>query len=152
MGFPRPESWGRVSFPSPGGLPDPGIEPAYPVVPELQAAGGFFAIEPAGKPMYNINESQNTDDERKKPTQEMLQGALEQAKLIYGHRIQKSVTSGGGKEGSGGGDNWEGGVRNVWGGQVWDLDGVCVTEAYAFVKIQGQLYLGFVHFTMCNLY
>ena len=52
-----------MSFPSPGDLPDPGIEPAYPVVPEQQAAGGFFTIEPPGKPTYNINESQNIDDE-----------------------------------------------------------------------------------------
>ena len=63
MEFPRPEYWSRLSFPSPGDLPDPGIEPAYPVVPEQQAAGGFFTIEPPGKPTYNINESQNIDDE-----------------------------------------------------------------------------------------
>ena len=26
MGFPRPENWSRLLFPSPGALPDPGIE------------------------------------------------------------------------------------------------------------------------------
>ena len=52
-----------MSFPSPGDLPDPGIESAYPVAPERQAAGGFFTTEPPGKPTYNVNESQNIDDE-----------------------------------------------------------------------------------------
>ena len=28
MGFSRQESWSELSFPSPGALPDPGIEPA----------------------------------------------------------------------------------------------------------------------------
>ena len=27
MGFPRPEYWSGFPFPSPGDLPDPGIEP-----------------------------------------------------------------------------------------------------------------------------
>ena len=30
MGFPRQESWSGLPFPSPGDLPDPGIEPASP--------------------------------------------------------------------------------------------------------------------------
>lgn len=30
--------------------------------------------------------------------------------------------------------------------------GVWVTEVCAFVKTQGMLYLGFVHFTVCNFY
>ena len=29
-GFPRQEYWGGLPFPSPGDLPDPGIEPAFP--------------------------------------------------------------------------------------------------------------------------
>ena len=28
MGFPRQESWSGLPFPSPGDLPDPGIEPS----------------------------------------------------------------------------------------------------------------------------
>ena len=31
MGFPRQEYWSGLPFPSPGDLPDPGIEPRYPV-------------------------------------------------------------------------------------------------------------------------
>ena len=30
MGFPRQEYWNGLSFPSPGNLPDPGIEPVFP--------------------------------------------------------------------------------------------------------------------------
>ena len=40
MGFPRQEYWSGLSFPSPGDLPDPGIEPVSLMSPAL--AGGFF--------------------------------------------------------------------------------------------------------------
>ena len=36
VGFPRQEYWNGLPFPSPGDLPDPGIEPASPVSPEFQ--------------------------------------------------------------------------------------------------------------------
>ena len=45
LGFPRQEYWSAWPSPSPEGLPDPGIEPASPVL-----AGGFFTTEPPGKP------------------------------------------------------------------------------------------------------
>ena len=48
MGFSRQESWSGLPFPPPGDLPNPGIEPASPVSPAM--AGGFFNIEPPGKP------------------------------------------------------------------------------------------------------
>ena len=32
MGFPRQEYWSGLPFPSPGDLPDPGIEPGSPAV------------------------------------------------------------------------------------------------------------------------
>ena len=41
VGFSRQESWSRFPFPSPGDLPDPGIEPASLMSPAL--AGGFYA-------------------------------------------------------------------------------------------------------------
>ena len=41
MGFPRQEYW--MTFPYPGDLPDPGIEPASPASPAL--AGEFFTTE-----------------------------------------------------------------------------------------------------------
>ena len=37
MEFPRQEHWSRLPFPSPGDLPDPGIEPASTRVSALQA-------------------------------------------------------------------------------------------------------------------
>ena len=41
--FPRQEYWSGLPFPSPGDLPDPGIEPAPPTL-----AGGLFSTEPSG--------------------------------------------------------------------------------------------------------
>ena len=46
-GFSRQEYWSGLSFPTPGDLSDPGIEPASLVPPTL--AGGF-TTEPLGKP------------------------------------------------------------------------------------------------------
>ena len=45
MGFSRQEYWSELSFPSPGDLPDPGMEPVFPSV-----AGRFFSTELPGKP------------------------------------------------------------------------------------------------------
>ena len=44
VGFPRQASWSVLSFPLPGDLPDPGIQPTSPTL-----AGGFFTTEPPGK-------------------------------------------------------------------------------------------------------
>ena len=41
MGFSRQEYWHGLPCPSPGALPNPGIEPKSHISPEL--AGGFFA-------------------------------------------------------------------------------------------------------------
>ena len=45
MGFSRQECWSGLPFPSPGDLPDPGIEPGSPA---LQA--DVLPSEPPGKP------------------------------------------------------------------------------------------------------
>ena len=45
VGFPRKEYWSGLPFPSPGDLPDSGIEPVSPVL-----SSGFFTTEPPGKP------------------------------------------------------------------------------------------------------
>ena len=37
MKFPRQEYWSGLPFPPPGDCPNPGIEPKFPVSPELQA-------------------------------------------------------------------------------------------------------------------
>jgi len=47
MGFPRQEYWSGLPFPSPGDLPDPGIEPTLPVSSIL--AGGFFTTRATGE-------------------------------------------------------------------------------------------------------
>ena len=47
MGFSRQECWSVLPFPSPGDLPDPGIEPGSPA---LQADA--LLSEPPGKPMF----------------------------------------------------------------------------------------------------
>ena len=53
MEFLRQEYWSGLPFPSPGDLPDPGIEPGSPT---LQADAFFFFFflpyEPPGKPCY----------------------------------------------------------------------------------------------------
>ena len=41
MEFSRQEYWSELSFPSPGDLPDPGIEPM-----SLALTGGLFTTEP----------------------------------------------------------------------------------------------------------
>ena len=44
MGFSRQEYWSGLPFPSPGDLPDPGIEPRFPAL-EADA----LTSEPPGK-------------------------------------------------------------------------------------------------------
>ena len=48
MEFSRQEYWCGLPFPTPGDLPDPGIEPASLVSAAL--AGRFFTAGPLGKP------------------------------------------------------------------------------------------------------
>ena len=50
MGFSKQEYWSGLPFPSPGDLPDPGIEPGSPAL-EADA----LTSEPPGKPFYSIN-------------------------------------------------------------------------------------------------
>ena len=50
MGFPRQEYWSGLPFPSPGDLPDPGIEPVSFISPAL--AGRFFITSTTWVPSY----------------------------------------------------------------------------------------------------
>jgi len=43
VGFPRQEYWSKLSFPSPGDLPNPGIKSMFPTL-----GGRFFTPEPPG--------------------------------------------------------------------------------------------------------
>ena len=49
MGFARQEYWSALPFPSPGDLPDPGIEPVSATL-----ADRFLTTEPPGKPYLRI--------------------------------------------------------------------------------------------------
>ena len=53
MEFSRKEYWSGLPFPSPGNLPDPGMELVFAVSPEL--AGIFITIEPHGKPSVTLD-------------------------------------------------------------------------------------------------
>ena len=44
MGFPRQGCWDKLPYPTPGDLPNPGIDLASPAL-----AGEFFTAEPPGK-------------------------------------------------------------------------------------------------------
>jgi len=57
MGFPRPEYWSGLPFPSPGDPPDPGIEPAAPAL-----AGDSFTTGPPGKPTGRGSPSTKQDE------------------------------------------------------------------------------------------
>ena len=46
MKFPRQEYWSGLPFPSPGDLPDPGVESVSPTL-----ASKLFTTKPPGKPM-----------------------------------------------------------------------------------------------------
>ena len=50
MGFPRQEYWSGLPFPSPGDLPDQGVEPEYW---QFNTAGKFFTTDP---PRYSEKE------------------------------------------------------------------------------------------------
>ena len=52
MGFPRQEYWSGFPFPSPGNLPDPGMEPTSPAL-----AGGFYTAEPLQLPIHTAVKS-----------------------------------------------------------------------------------------------
>ena len=52
IGFPRQEHWSALTFPSPGHLPEPGIEPESPASSSL--TGRFFTTEPPGKPVFSL--------------------------------------------------------------------------------------------------
>ena len=48
LGFSRQEYWSTLPSPTPGYLPDPGIEPTFPMSPVL--AGEYFTTVPPGEP------------------------------------------------------------------------------------------------------
>ena len=63
MGLSRQENWSELSFPSPGDLPEPGIEPESPAL-----AGGYFTTAPPRKPR-EVGASQKRQGMRMSPKQ-----------------------------------------------------------------------------------
>ena len=57
MGFSRQEYWSGLPCPSPGDLPDPGMETVSPISPAL--AGKFFTTEQPGKSISHNRRSIN---------------------------------------------------------------------------------------------
>ena len=57
MEFSRQEYWSGLPFPSPGDLPNPGIEPSSPAL-----KADALRFEPPGKPSLNINNFSNPVD------------------------------------------------------------------------------------------
>ena len=61
IGFPRQEYWSGLPFPSPGDLPDPGIEPMSPALAETPAKSGNAII----RVLKNRKESQKKSEKFK---------------------------------------------------------------------------------------
>ena len=59
-GFPRQEYWSGLPFPSPGDLPNPGIEPGCPT-----SQADSLPTEPPGKPYPNYGYSLKQDGKAK---------------------------------------------------------------------------------------
>ena len=57
IGVLRQQYWSGLLFPTPGDLPNPGMEPASPA--SLALAGGFFTTEPLRKLSDGINRPKN---------------------------------------------------------------------------------------------
>ena len=55
MGCPRQEGWSGLPLPSPGALPNPGIDPTSSASPML--AGGFFAAAPPESPVIPLSDT-----------------------------------------------------------------------------------------------
>ena len=65
MGFFRKENCSGLPFPPPGDLPDPGIEPMFPLSPALQA--DCLPTEPLGKLAFSTFSFQRWDVTCQKP-------------------------------------------------------------------------------------
>ena len=59
MGFPTQEYWSRLPFPSPGDLPDPGIEAVSPVFETIYLRLGlepmWLGLESSQNPQYLVS-------------------------------------------------------------------------------------------------
>ena len=79
MRFSRQEYWSGLTFPSPGDLPDPGIEAASSESFTLQADS--LLLEPLGKPINVLSPYIRVKSDPLKTTQERSAGHLEMLQL-----------------------------------------------------------------------
>ena len=84
MDFSRPECWSGYPFPSPGYLPNPGIEPRSPA---LQVDS--LPAEPPGKPK-NTGMGSLSVLQKIFPTQESNRGLLHRRQILYQLSYQES--------------------------------------------------------------
>ena len=77
MEFSRPEYWSGLPFPSPGDLPNPGIDPRSPA---LQV--DYLPLEPQGKPK-NTGVGSLSLLQQIFPIQELNQGLLHCRWILY---------------------------------------------------------------------
>ena len=78
MGFSRQECWSGLPFPSPGDLPNPGIEPRSPAL-----RADALPSEPPGKPMTNLDNILKSRDITL-PTKVHLVKAMVFPRVMYG--------------------------------------------------------------------
>ena len=87
MGFSRQEYWCGLPYPSPGDLPDPGIEPTCLTSPAL--AGGFFTTSTT----WNYSRTIQTKPQRMMPSRCCSQHVSKSGRLSSGHRTGKGQSS-----------------------------------------------------------
>ena len=90
MGFSRQNYWSGLRFPSPGDLPNPGLEPQSPA-----SQAGSSPAEPQGKPK-NTGVGSLSLLQRIFPTQESNQGLMHCRLILYQLSYQESHQGRGG--------------------------------------------------------
>ena len=85
MEFFRQEYWSEWPFPTPGDLPNPGIEPSLPASPAL--AGGFFTTVPPRNPQTAIKRK------KKKVGNGFLHGRSRKSSVFYLCQFSQTVQS-----------------------------------------------------------
>ena len=81
MRFPRQKYWSGLPPPSPGDLPDPGIEPTSPAL-----VGGFFYLSHQGSPLLEVEKVKEI------PRASKLQKSLHEFGYLFGIVFPKSLT------------------------------------------------------------
>ena len=92
MGLAKQEYQSGLPFPSPGDLPDPGIEPESPAL-----TGRFFTTEPPGKPTLALRLVPNSQIQPTAPPMVLSYTfTIEKKKSVYNwtHAVQTHIVQG----------------------------------------------------------